>query len=75
MGQLGNRQQPACKRGHRLEGRNAMPHSNGGRRCRACNRALTAAHNLLQRKGISLTKAEMEAMADEKYQALYRAGL
>jgi hypothetical protein len=75
MGQLGNRQQPACKRGHRLEGKNAMPHSNGGRRCRACNRALTAADNLLNRKGISLTPAEVDALADEKYQALYAVGL
>lgn len=75
MGQNGNQQQPACKRGHRLEGTNAIPHSRGGRRCRACNRALTASANLLSRKGVILTPQEVDQLADDKYQALLAVGL
>lgn len=57
-----------CKRGHRLEGANAVPHPNGGRRCRACNAALAMAHNAVARHGQEpWPPSKIQQYADWKY--------
>lgn len=74
MGALGNKRQAQCHRGHHLTKVNTAPASNGGRRCRACNQALSQAYNMAQRQGIYLLAADIDALSDEKYAVLQRQG-
>lgn len=70
MARNGNKFQETCDRGHKLEGVNTTPASNGGRRCVACHRALSTAHNLKTRNGVLLTPEQLDTLADEKYESL-----
>jgi hypothetical protein len=70
MGANGNKQQERCHRNHKLEGRNVKQGTGGGRRCRACERALSAAHNSQHRMGIILSETEVNDLADHKYAVL-----
>ena len=68
MGANGPKKQERCWRGHELSPSNVLPASGGGRRCRACNRASSTAHNHRVRwNGRLLSAAEMTALADKKY--------
>jgi hypothetical protein len=57
-------------RGHRLVEPNVKPGSNGGRRCRSCECALSAAHNALHRHGIDWDESKVQDYADLKYSEL-----
>jgi hypothetical protein len=70
LGANGNRYQEECHRGHRLVEPNTKPGTGGGRRCRACERALSTAHNNFVRHGIPTSKEELDALADAKYAEL-----
>lgn len=74
MGALGSKRQAQCHRGHHLTGENTAPASNGGRRCKACNQAMSQAHNWRVRSGVLLSPAQLTALADEKYAVLARQG-
>lgn len=70
MGANGRATQTHCGRGHKMVDPNLLPASNGGRRCRACNRALSQVHNWLIRKGIFTTAEGLDELADKKYRQL-----
>jgi len=72
MGANGPHKQAECKRGHRLDGFNAMDH-NGGRRCRACNRAQSQLHNGLKRYGQTFNESDMQRVSDDKYRRIKSA--
>lgn len=70
MGMNGNRQQEKCHRGHLLVEPNTKPANNGGRRCRACECALSASHNARVRHGDVWTAETLGHYADLKYSEL-----
>lgn len=70
MGARGNQQQEKCHRGHRLIEPNTKPANNGGRRCRACECALSAFHNARVRHGIDWDESKIQDYADNKYAEL-----
>lgn len=69
MAANGNKQQDTCHRGHRLAGDNRKPQTQGSR-CRACECALSHAHNNRVRKGIVLTPEQVNEYADWKFTTL-----
>lgn len=70
MGLRGPKPQEFCQRGHELKDWSTLPATKSGRRCRACNRAISTAWNLEKRKGIVLTPHELNELADDKFFAL-----
>lgn len=59
-----------CKRGHRLIEPNIKSCHNGGRRCRACECALSRAGNWKTRRGVIWTEEDIQESADAKYKDL-----
>lgn len=69
MAANGNQRQEHCHRGHRLAGENRKPQTSGSR-CRACECALSHAHNHLTRNGTVFTPEQVTAYADWKFSTL-----
>jgi len=69
MAANGNQTQDYCHRGHRLAGENRKPQTTGSR-CRACECALSHAHNQRVRNGIILTPSQVTEYADWKFSTL-----
>jgi len=67
---MGARTKEYCKRGHELEEWSTLPANPTGRRCRACNRAISTAFNWEKRLGLTLTPEGLQDLADEKFAAL-----
>lgn len=70
MGANGSRPQEKCHRGHLLVEPNTKPGTNGGRRCRACECALSSAGNARKRHGIDWEEGKVQDYADTKYSEL-----
>jgi hypothetical protein len=70
VGANGNREQERCHRGHKLIEPNTKPGTGGGRRCRACECALSASHNALHRHGNDWDESKVQDYADLKYSEL-----
>jgi NAD-dependent SIR2 family protein deacetylase len=73
MGANGSLKQEKCYRGHKLVEPNTKTCQNGGRRCRACECALSRAHNWKVRKGVIWTVEDIQDAADAKYKELVGA--
>ena len=70
MGTRGPKPKEYCIRGHVMEDWSTLPANPSGRRCRACNRAISTAWNMEKRHGIVLSPSELSELADEKFTAL-----
>jgi hypothetical protein len=67
---MGAQPKEKCKRGHELEEWSTLPANPTGRRCRACNRAISTAFNWGKRYGQFLSESQLQDLADEKFAIL-----
>jgi hypothetical protein len=67
---MGAQPKDKCKRGHELEEWSTLPANPTGRRCRACNRAISTAFNWEKRLGLRLTEEGLQDLADHKFSLL-----
>ena len=63
-----------CFRGHRISGANHKV-KHRGKACRACECALSQAHNMWRRKGEFWLEQHVQAYADFKYEEFRGEGL
>lgn len=71
---MGRKQQPICVRGHEKQGANHKSKERG-HACRACECALSAAHNHKRRAGLIWTERDLQWYADIKFEEFRAGGL
>lgn len=71
---MGRRARLICNRGHEVSGAN-WKLKNRGTGCRACECALSQAHNMWRRKGQAWAEADLKLYADMKYEEFRGRGL
>lgn len=71
---MGQQKRPVCVRGHAKDGANFKLKERGSA-CRACECALSQAHNHKARYGLIWTERDLQWYADIKFEEIRAGGL